>query len=236
VAGVVTQMRIRDLPSEQHVAILFTTDTVRPTVTTFLRKPTKVLSSCGLGPDYVPPVPQNYDVTRAPPTAEPIEAVPVPPVAPTAPIAAPTPRRVPNEGPTATPEEPVRCPEGGPAIEVNEVTATEEAENPGWWKVAVRGLVDNYSQGRIVIRVAVTVDGDPPITGPARGYAGTLEPFQETGWVFDGRSVYSPSGQPTRAEATLDWYWLDSKDWPRASECPSDNVTASGPNPTPTPT
>lgn len=233
VAGVVTQMRVRDLPSEQHVAILFTADTVRPTVTTFLRKPTKVLSSCGLGPDYIPPVPQNYDIKAAPPRAEPIRALPVPSAAPKAPIAS-TPRRSLNERPTAAPEEPLACPEGGPVIEVNEVTATEEAENgPGWWTLDVRGLVDNYSYGRIVIRVAVTVDGDPPVTGPARGHAGTLEPFQKTGWVFDGRSVYSPSGKPTRAEATLDWYWLDSKDWPRASECPSDNITSSGPNPTP---
>lgn len=235
VAGLVTEMIIRDKP-EQRVAILFTADALRAPVTRFLREPSKVLSTCGLGPDYVPPVPKSYDIKQAPPAAEPLETVPVPPDAPaTAPVVAPAPRAT-GQDPTAAPVEPLACPEGKPAVEVNEVMAAEKTDDPGWWRVEVRGLVDNRSYGRIVVRgIEVTVDGEPPVTGPAGGYAGTLEPFQKTGWVFEERVVYSPSGQPTRAEATLDWYWMNSQDWPRASECPSDDATSSGPDPTSTP-
>jgi len=234
VAGVVTLMSIREKP-EENVAILFTADAVRSTVTGFLRRPSKVLSSCGLGPDYVPPVPESYEIDEAPPTAEPVEALPLPPRAPAgSPAAAVPPLGVPDPQ-TPVPATPVACPEGGMSVQVSELRTPEDPNNPGWWKVEARGLVRNESYGRAGIRsVEVRVDGDPPVTGPAAGYARTLEPRQQTEWVFDDRFVHSPEGPPTRVEAILDWYWLNSEDWPGASGCPSHGVRGSGPSPTPT--
>jgi hypothetical protein len=234
VAGVVTLMTIREKP-EESVAILFTADAVRPTISSFLRNPSKVLSSCGLGPDYVPPVPESYEIEEAPPTAEPVEALPVPPQKPARPPAAAVPPAGVPDPETPVPATPVACPEGVMTVEVRQLDTPADPNNPGWWKVEARGLVRNESRGRAGIRgVEVGVDGDPPVSGPARGYAVTLEPGQSTEWVFDDRYVHSPEGPPTRAEATLDWYWLNSADWPGASGCPSDGVTGSGPSPTPT--
>lgn len=86
-AGVVTQMTLPQDPSKR-VAIIFTTETVRGTVEQFLQHPATVLSDCGIGPDYVPPLPPNYSVPAVPPPQPALPAVPapaVPQIAPEAP-------------------------------------------------------------------------------------------------------------------------------------------------------
>lgn len=230
VAGVVTRMTIPKRP-EERVAILFMTDSLRPSVTRFLRAPSKVLSSCGLGPDYVPPVPESYDIEEAPPTAEPIEALPVPSVAPgQTPVAMAAPPTSTPVRQTPAPVTPKPCPSGGAAVEVSELTATQQPDQPSWWRIDARGYVRNYTSASIEITaVDVTVDGDPPITRPAGQYDGLVARGQWTQWVFEDQYVHSPEVQPTRAEATVDWHWPDRPD------CPMDRVTGSGPNATPTP-
>ncbi|MDQ2649720.1 MAG: serine protease, partial [Actinomycetota bacterium] len=59
VAGVVTEMATRD-DDGQRVAIVFTSNAVRRIAERFIASPTEVLSSCGLGPDYVPEVPTDF--------------------------------------------------------------------------------------------------------------------------------------------------------------------------------
>lgn len=236
VAGVVTQMTVREKP-EERVAILFTADAIRPTVTRFLREPSKVLSSCGLGPDYVPPVPKSYDIKDSPPTTEPVQALPVPPAGPSAPRQL---TDTPQPTESAATKMPPQCPAGAPDVEVSELTATQKPDDPGWWRVDVRGLVRNDTSSSILIQaVEVRVDGDPPVTGPAGQYSARLPRGQETRWVFDEQYVYSAGSQPTRAEATVDWDWTNSNGDSFTAiggvDCRSDDVTSSGPNPTPTP-
>jgi S1-C subfamily serine protease len=78
-AGVATQMTLPQDPTKR-VAIVFTTDTLKGTVQQFLAHPATVLSDCGIGPDYVPPLPPNYNVPAVPPTPPPLPAVPPPSV------------------------------------------------------------------------------------------------------------------------------------------------------------
>jgi S1-C subfamily serine protease len=90
-AGVATQMTLPSDPAKR-VAIVFTTDTVRGTVQQFLQHPATVVSDCGIGPDYVPPLPPNYSVPTVPP---PQPALPPGPE-PSAPQAAPGPPDAPS--------------------------------------------------------------------------------------------------------------------------------------------
>jgi S1-C subfamily serine protease len=90
-AGVATQMTLPNDPTKR-VAIIFTTDTVRGTVEQFLQHPAIVLSDCGIGPDYVPPLPPNYSVPTVPPAQPPLPAVP----APSVPEATPAPPDAPS--------------------------------------------------------------------------------------------------------------------------------------------
>ena len=90
-AGVATQMTLPQDPAKR-VAIVFTTDTVRGTVEQFLQHPATVLSDCGIGPDYVPPLPPGYSVPNVPPPQPSLPAVP----APSAPAATPEPPAAPS--------------------------------------------------------------------------------------------------------------------------------------------
>ncbi|HEX9548359.1 MAG TPA: serine protease [Acidimicrobiales bacterium] len=79
-AGVGTQMTLPHDPAKR-VAIIFTTNTVRATVDQFLQHPAaEVLSDCGIGPDYVPPLPPGYSVQTVPPTTPSLPTVPPPTV------------------------------------------------------------------------------------------------------------------------------------------------------------
>jgi S1-C subfamily serine protease len=90
-AGIATQMTLPQDPTKR-VAIVFTTDSVRGTVEQFMQHPATVLSDCGIGPDYVPPLPPNYSVPVVPPPQPALPAVP----APSAPAATPEPPDAPS--------------------------------------------------------------------------------------------------------------------------------------------
>jgi S1-C subfamily serine protease len=225
VAGVVTLMRLRNDASER-VAIMFTSDTIRPTVRRFLGKPTDVLSTCGLGPDYVPRVPKSYGVIQAPPTATPLPKLPAvvtPGPAPVTkapatsrPTAPPTPRRTrdPDLGPTPPP-----CPSGTVDTSVDEVTATENPEQPGWWKVSVKGTVTNNTTGGVRIdAIYVHVDGDPPVNVRVAPDETVLAPDQPSSWTQPEFDVHAPDGQPTQATTFASWHWFDAE----YQNCPSD--------------
>jgi hypothetical protein len=207
VAGVVTMMTIPDNPKER-VAIVFTSDTIRPTVEKFLREPGKPLSTCGLGPDYVPSVPKGYDIPEAPPTAGADLSLNVPPAvprrtpAPVQPLFTP----VPGAGPTTqTP-----CPRDRPVARISEITATEQPDQPGWWRVRVDGFVTNESSYQLRVgRIDVEIHGDPPVEGVADGGETFLDPGESIPWFFETYEtyVYSPNGQPTQATVVPHWIW-----------------------------
>ena len=243
VAGVVTQLTIPDRRGEQ-VAILFTADAVGPTVTRFLRQPSKVLSTCGLGPDYVPPLPKNYNIKQPPPTAAPLEALPVPSVAPgRAPFAAPASRPSPDRVVTKTPvpSKPPACPRGVPGLEVTTFTSSQQPDQPSWWRIDVRGSVRNNSSSRILVEsIEVTVAGDPPITRKANRWTSDVVPGAQGEWAVEEQYVHSPGNQPTRAKATMEWEWTNSSGQSfnavNGTDCRSDSITSSGPNATASPT
>lgn len=217
VAGVVTRMSL-PANSADRVAIIFTADTVRATVDGFLRRPATVLSDCGLGPDYVPPVPKQYAITAAPPPPpQPAASVDVPRPPDTEPpiVAVPTSAPRPASGSATTSTVP--CPAGRPAVRVDQVQASE-ADEPGWWAVRVDGTITNETSGYIKFdAVDVTISGEPP--REAKGFPNerTLAPGARTAWRADD-FVYSPRAEPTRATAELGWSWSES----RLSGCPSD--------------
>jgi hypothetical protein len=226
VAGLVTLMTLREKP-EDSVAILFTADKVRPSVERFLEKPKDVLSSCGLGPDYVPEVPKDFDIDEAPATAAPVDVIPVATAVAKSkpkPLASvePTPGKI---APTPLP----KCPNGGPVLRVERISSTPET--PGWWTVTVEGVITSYGSYDMTLqRLQVHVDGDPPVDAEVRVTPTTIGPGRGATW---GRelSVYAPAGEPTEATANLEWTWGQGNyDW-----CETDAVTAVGPKPTPSP-
>jgi hypothetical protein len=205
VAGVVTMMTLPDNP-EEKVAVVFTSDTIRPTVEKFLREPSKVLSTCGLGPDYVPSVPKSYDIQKPPTIAGDVplsvpSAIPRRTSAPAVPLLPP-----PQSEPSPTSQTP--CPSDRPLARISEFTSTEKPDDPGWWTVRVHGTVTNESAYQMRLgRIDVEIPGDPPLTGGASGGETFLDPDESTPWFFGDYDVYSPSGQPTQAKVTPHWIW-----------------------------
>ncbi len=203
VAGVVTLMTIPDKP-EEKVAIVFTSDTIRPAVDKFLHEPGKPLSTCGLGPDYVPTVPKSYDIPKPPPIAEDVP-LSVPSAMPRRTLAPVPPLFTPAQAPSPTTKTP--CPKDRPVARISEITATEKPDEPGWWRVRVDGTVTNESSYQLRLgQVDVEVQGEPPVKGGANGGETFLDPDESTPWYFEP-DVYSPSGQPTQAKVTAHWIW-----------------------------
>lgn len=222
VAGVVTLMRLRS-SSRDRVAVMFTADTVRPLIQRFITKPKKVLSTCGLGPDYVPPVPKTYEIKEAPPTAPPVEklpaveATPKPRVPPATPV--PSVADVATDEPRPTPE-PTRapCPTGTVSTRVDEVSSTEKEGEPGTWIVRVRGTVTNEATSDIRIRrVYVHVEGNPPVNLSTGARTPVLSPRASSPWEPPEFEVRSDA-QPAEAAAFASWDWID----PDLAHCPSD--------------
>jgi hypothetical protein len=211
VSGLVTQMTLRDDPSER-VAILFTAGAVESSLAAFLAKPSKVLSTCGLGPDYVPPVPPSYDIDEAPPDAEPVQEVSLPTEPPPA-TKAPQ-KTVPVAtvavAPTTAPVTPQPCPEGRAVAVVQGSAASEDPDEPGTWIVDVRGEVTNESTRNVFIeRIDVRFASEPdPIVVAATPSRQALEPNGFSGWVMDDVEVRS-SQEPTpdRIAATPVYRW-----------------------------
>ena len=216
VAGVVTRMSLPANPAER-VAIIFTADAVRTTVDQLMRRRTNVLSECGLGPDYVPPVPQQYDVTEVPPPPPQPDVsidVPRPGDTETPIVAAPTSTRPPADRPTTST---IPCPSGRPVVRVDRMSASG-TDQPGWWAVRVDGTISNEATDSVTFdAVDVTISGEPP--REAKGFPDerTLAPGASTPWRADD-FVYSPRGEPTRATAELSWSWSDR----RLAGCPSE--------------
>jgi len=203
VAGVVTMMTLPDDP-EERVAIVFTSDTIRPTVEKFLREPGKPLSTCGLGPDYVPSVPKSYDIPKPPPIAGDVplsvpSAIPRRTPAPALPLFTPAPSA------EQTPKTP--CPKDRPLARISEFRAAEVTNEPGWWRVRVDGTVTNESAYQMRLgKIDVEVQGEPPAKGEASGGETFLDHDESTPWFFES-DVYSSSGQPTQANVTPHWIW-----------------------------
>lgn len=225
VAGVVTLMKLHDDPA-QRVAILFTADAVRPTIEDFIKRPQKVLSTCGLGPDYIPPVPKTYDIPEAPPTAAPVAALPQ--LVSTPKPGAQNPLPTPTGDPLANyPQwsEPPRapCPTGTAFAQIDEVTATEKPEEPGWWAVNVRGSVHNRSTEDVWIRrIDVAIEADPVVEGTATPDRTTVEPDGTAPWSFGEVNAYSPERQPSAETTTvkLTWTWTGN-----SVTCPTGSPT-----------
>lgn len=216
VAGIVTRMSLPANPAER-VAIIFTADTVKAAVETFVRQPRDVVSECGLGPDYVPPVPKQYDITEVPPPPpQPAVDLDVPATTATteAPDVVAPPSTRAEDGPTAST---VPCPSGDARARVGEVTATE-TDQPGWWQVRVDGMIHNGATDDVTLDgIDVTIPGDPPREAKGFPETRTLAPGDYTTWRADD-FVYSPSARPASATAEVSWSWTDR----RFSACPSD--------------
>lgn len=225
VAGVVTRMRLRS-DSKDKVAIMFTADAVRTVIDRFIAQPRKVLSTCGLGPDYVPPVPKTYEIEKAPATAPPVAELPaakatpkprVPTIAPvqTLPAARPTTGPPAPDDPTPSP---VPCPTGTVTTRVEEVAATEKQDEPGSWLVRVRGTVKNETTSDVrVSAVYVHVDGDPPANVAASARTPVLSENGSSPWDAPEVEVRSEE-RPMEATAFARWDWND----PYLAHCATD--------------
>ena len=209
VAGVVTRM---SLGGDERVAIIFTADEVRRTVEGFVARPADVLSDCGLGPDYVPPVPERYNVTAVPPPPAPAVRLDVPATTtvtePPAVAAAP-----PTPAPVRTTST-IPCPSGRAIPRPHDVT--KEPGQDGSWAVTVDGTIRNDGTSSVTFEfVDVVISGEPPKEVLGYPEAKTLAPGASTRWHAEG-GVYSPDREPT-VTATLEWRWSDE----RYSSCPS---------------
>lgn len=221
VAGVVTEMAVRD-DDGQRVAIVFTAATVQPTVEAMIARPTEVLSSCGLGPDYVPDVPTDFDV---PPAAE----RPAPPVQPDPADYAPA---VPATTTTTTT---TPCPAADEVgVTVDDATVAAGATE-GTGVLRLSGTVVGAAGAPIeVTSLRVSVDGRSPVfaTGAAGPTAaGAVRPWS----VPDDTTVAAGTD---RATLRLTWTWADPG-LRRRCGAPAVEVEvslASGPLPAPTTT
>jgi hypothetical protein len=212
VAGVVTLMRLRTNAAER-VAIMYTADAIRPTVQKFLRKPAKVLSTCGLGPDYVPPVPKTFTITSPPPTAEPVTVLPTPertakPAATRRPTTTPKARATPEPIPTQAEPSPVDCPDGTVDTRIEQVEATQDPNDRDSWLVRVHGsTANNTTSDATLSGIYVRVDGDPPESFRV-DRDDRLAPNQVIFWE-SSEVVVRSAEQPTKATAFAAWDWSE---------------------------
>jgi hypothetical protein len=204
VAGVVTEMATRD-DDGQRVAIVFTSNNVRATAQRFIEAPTDVLSSCGLGPDYVPEVPTDFDL---PPLSE----IPAPPQQPTSDtlgdVNAPTTRPTAPTVPITAPPPTVACPSAeGVAIDITEATAGRgSSENEV--VATVSGTVTNstsYTMQASEIRISFGSEA-PGQYGYASIEPPVLAPGASRAWTV---TTTVPSAYVVNAEARLQWTWVD---------------------------
>ena len=219
VAGIVTQMTLDD--PQERVAIAFTSASIEPVIDAALAAPVDVLSTCGLGPDYVPPAPPDYDIGAPPPPAvrpptsadepqsslpapAPAEDVPVAPTVATAPQTTPTTTAPPRSSPTTTP-----CPSGQVTATLESFQADAVPEQPGWYYVAARGTVTNATGEPIhVARVVAVVRGDPP--QDVVGFPDTsndLPPQASDTWRAEGPA--RTSEPPSTADIRVEWTYED---------------------------
>ena len=205
VAGVVTEMATRD-DDGQRVAIVFTSNSVRRVTQAMIDDPTDVLSSCGLGPDYVPEVPTDFDLP-------PISEIPAPPEQPSqselpdvyAPTTNPNAPTVPTTPLTTPPT--AACPTADAVrIEVTD-TAAERGADENSVVVTVSGTVTNsssYAMQASEIRIAVPeapgqfayAGFEPPVVPPSSSRSWSVTTTLTTDYVVT-------------VDARLQWGWAD---------------------------
>lgn len=219
VAGVVTQMTLDD-PGER-AAIIFTAESVSTAVTDIIADPDDVLSDCGRGPDYVPPIPAHFDVPEAPPPP-PTTATTVPLPLPTVPVPtvrapAPSSTALPTAALSTTTSTARSCPTGAARAAVESVTAFP-LEQEGTWEVTVVGQLFNESFAAVSIidlLVHVDVGEDEPVVVRADVLDPDLESASSS--PFEARVVVDAPSAPDRAEVELTWTWTD----PALAACPA---------------
>lgn len=217
VAGVVTLMALRTQPADQ-VAILFTHDAVRQQIDAAIAHPQKVLSTCGLGPDYVPPVPKTFTIKEAPTPAPQPTILATPTASPTY---APTPTVPTATTPTSAPAPTeVPCPSGNVQTTVTGFTAQPVEDQPGTWTVNVEGFVKNGTSRNVnVDHVYVRVTTDHYVFFDA-GEAGIAPSGRFLSW-HTGDKVVTSENEPTDAYARAHWFWPD----PDVASCPEPTPT-----------
>lgn len=228
VVGVVTRV-VLDEPGE-YLAIVYPTDRVLTAVDAAIEAPGDVLSDCGLGPDYVPPVPEGIEVREPPPPPSPEITATSRPDDP-ADTAAPAPDRVPttsrgaspttpNPGPTrttptSTPSTAAPCP--APRVDVAITGREITTEDDGRRRVEVRGEVSNGgSRGIVVTSVRVMFDGEAPVVVEAAPGTADLEPASSTTWEA-AAIVPDASDTDPPPEVAVEWRWRD----PALARCPA---------------
>lgn len=205
VAGVVTEMATKD-DDGQRVAIVFTSNSVRATAQRFIDAPTEVLSSCGLGPDYVPQVPTDFEL---PPLSE----IPAPSARPTqseldevyAPTAYPDMATVPTTvlpAPTTAP-----CPStDGIVVELTE-TAVDPGANENEAIATVSGTISNSTPYAVQVdEVLVRFGPEAPDHAYAIVEPPVLAPGANRPWTV---TATLPAGQVVTVEARVQWTWAD---------------------------
>lgn len=236
VVGVVTRVVLDD--PDEHLAIVYPTDLVIGAVDAAIDAPRDVLSDCGLGPDYVPPVPEGIDLREPPPppspeitaTSRPDEvadasehsSAPVPTAGrgepPTTRRPGPT-RTTPPSTPTssASPTSPTTAPCPQPGIEAAISERHVTTDEDGRPRVEVRGVLSNGGSRRVVVAsVRVTFGDEEPIVVEAAPATADLEPGTSTAWeaaaiVDDARDTDPPP------EVAVEWRWRD----PALARCPT---------------
>jgi hypothetical protein len=215
VAGVVTEMATKT-DDGARVAIVFTSSTVEATAERFIARPSDVLSSCGLGPDYVPPVPTDFDL----PPASSFPAPPVQPDPADLPQTASTFPTVPFTEPfTTAPSGPttttLACPGERPSIRTD-VVQVDPAGEPGHWRIQLQGTLGNNAATPIEVqRIDLALEGAPTLEAVGVPSANPVGPVSATAWSADTTVAADIAPTPTRV--VLRWTWSD----PAHARCPS---------------
>jgi hypothetical protein len=206
VAGVVTQMSVGG--TTDHAAIVFATSSVQPLVTGFIEDPQEVLSDCGLGPDYVPTVPEAFTV--------PAELPPPAPTSSTVPLVTPTtPGRSGTTAPLATvaTTTSVPCPGGDVIVTVGSVTRVPGTE-PGTWQVTVEVTVADDADAEVRLERAVATveatDGTGGFLETTFSPPPSIAPGGGTTFQIEG--VFDSAAEPVVRQVEVAWGWSAPED------------------------
>lgn len=206
VAGVVTEMATRD--DGLRVAIVFTANSVRRITQRFIDAPTEVLSSCGLGPDYVPEVPTDFDLPA-------LSDLPPPPVQPSA-GDLPDSFTPPSLGPVATaPTTPATpstlpsCPTEPVSIRADQVSIDPVADEANRWRIRLSGSLGNNGPAAIEVEhIDVRIAGGSELSAVGVPSVNPVRSVEATVWSAD--QVVSSADRPTPVGVELVWSYTDS--------------------------
>jgi hypothetical protein len=209
VAGVVTEMATRD-DDGQRVAIVFTSNSVRRVAQRFIDAPSEVLSSCGLGPDYVPEVPTDFDL---PPVAD----IPAPPVQPqpadlpdvfVPPSIDQVPTVPPTQATTPTTSTP-SCVAAPVAIRADQVSVDPVPETTDRWRIRATGAYANDAPTPIEVdRIDLALEGAPTLTAAGTSSGNPLRGGGASAWSAD--QTITSTTRPVLDSVTLHWHYTDA--------------------------